>query len=54
MFGWVISCTVMVTDLTAVHPLESVTVKVYVVVTVGDTEGFAAEELNPAGEEDQA
>jgi hypothetical protein len=40
---------VMVTELDLMHPFELVSVTVYVVVTVGLTEGFAAVDVNPTG-----
>jgi HJR/Mrr/RecB family endonuclease len=42
--------TVMVTELDFTQPLEFVSVTVYVVVEVGDTEGLEAVEVNPTGE----
>ena len=39
--------TVIVTELDLTHPFEFVSVNVYELVEVGDTEGFAAVELNP-------
>jgi hypothetical protein len=41
--------TVMVTEFDFTQPLELVSVTVYVVVIVGDTDGLAAVEVNPAG-----
>ena len=41
--------TVIVTELDLTHPFELVSVLVYVVVTVGLTDGFAAVEVNPTG-----
>ena len=39
--------TVILTELDLVHPFEFVSVKVYEVVEVGETEGFERVELNP-------
>jgi hypothetical protein len=41
--------TVMVTVSDFTQPLLFVSVRVYVVVTVGDTEGFDEVEVNPEG-----
>ena len=45
--------TVTVTEAGALQPLPSVTVSAYIVVAVGLTEGFAAADVKPAGEEVQ-
>ena len=42
--------TVIITEFDLIHPVAViVSVTVYVVVTVGATEGLAAVEVNPAG-----
>ena len=42
----------MVTEFELVQPVAFIfSVKVYVVVTVGETDGFAAVEVNPDGDE---
>jgi hypothetical protein len=43
--------TVIVTEFDLLHPVAViVSVRVYMVVVVGDTEGFEEVELNPEGE----
>ena len=41
--------TVIITELDFTQLLELVSVRVYVVVTVGDTEGLELIEVNPVG-----
>ena len=46
--------TVIITELELVQPVAvMVSVMVYVVVTVGETDGLAVVEVNPAGDDTQ-
>jgi hypothetical protein len=45
--------TVTVTELEFTHPVELVSVRVYIVVVTGETVGFDEVEEKPAGELDQ-